>query len=226
MAIQITQDPINNFMDNLPRYVLDLRRIEQQNEQFNKELDFRMEVDKRKAIAFDEKMKQNQYQSDLIKSMIDAQYKNNQVKRDVEAWQKSNSKIRDEWENYDESLIGNFRQTVGTGPKNLLEFMEMKSKPEMRVNRFGEKYITKQADVTQEQIDNYKQIIDRATVYVEPEKVEIPEGLIMNENLLNWANQAEKDRVGNMNYVNDWLRVQGVITSGITDPLNLVGTER
>lgn len=88
MAIQITQDPINNFMDNLPRYVLDLRRIEQQNEQFNKELDFRMQVDKRKADAYDERLKQNQYQSDIIKSMIDAQTKNNQVKRDVEAWQK------------------------------------------------------------------------------------------------------------------------------------------
>ena len=26
MAIQITQDPINNFFDNLPRYALDLKR--------------------------------------------------------------------------------------------------------------------------------------------------------------------------------------------------------
>lgn len=225
MAIQITQDPINNFMDNLPRYVLDLRRIEQQDEQFNKELNFRMQVDKRNADAYEERLKQNQYQSDIIKSMIDAQSKNNQVKRDVEDWQRSNSKLRDDWENYDQSFFGNVQQSLGLGPTSLLDFMETKTK-DKTMTRDNTTIVTEPASITQQQINDYKEIIDRATKYVEPVEVEIPENLIMNENLLNWANQAEKDRVGNMNYVNNWLRGQGIPTLGITDPLGLVGTER
>ena len=38
MAIQITQDPINQFMDNLPSYALDLRRQDQQAKQFEADL--------------------------------------------------------------------------------------------------------------------------------------------------------------------------------------------
>ena len=41
MSIQITNDPINQFLDNLPRYALEMRRQDAQREQFDRQQRFR-----------------------------------------------------------------------------------------------------------------------------------------------------------------------------------------
>jgi hypothetical protein len=44
MSIQITNDPINQFLDNLPRYALEMRRQDAQREQFDRQQRFREEA--------------------------------------------------------------------------------------------------------------------------------------------------------------------------------------
>ena len=88
MAIQITQDPINNFMDNLPRYALDLRRMEIQKDQFNQQMDLRKQAAERDQTIFEQQQARNQYVSDLLESMQEAQFANNKVQRDIDSWGK------------------------------------------------------------------------------------------------------------------------------------------
>ena len=46
MSIQITNDPLNSFLDNLPNYVLELRRQDAQRDQFNRQQVLREEAAK------------------------------------------------------------------------------------------------------------------------------------------------------------------------------------
>ena len=52
MSIQITNDPINQFLDNLPRYALEMRRQDSQREQFNRQMLLREEAEKRAQMAY------------------------------------------------------------------------------------------------------------------------------------------------------------------------------
>ena len=223
MAIQITQDPINNFMDNLPRYALDLRRMEIQKDQFNQQMDLRKQAAERDQTIFEQQQARNQYVSDLIESMQEAQFANNKVKRDIDSWAKENAELRDEFENYDKSFIGNIQQTLGVGPKNLLEFMETKTK-DRTVTRDGITTVIEPASVTQDQIDEYKDLINRRIKYIEPKEIPIPEGVILDESLLNYMNMAEKQRLSTMSFIGKFLSEAGF--NYRTDPLQTVGTLR
>lgn len=223
MAIQITQDPINNFMDNLPRYALDLRRMEIQKDQFNQQMDLRRQAAERDQTIFEQQQARNQYVSDLLESMQEAQFANNKVQRDIDSWGKENAELRDEFINYDKSIIGTIQQTLGVGPKNLLELMEQKTK-DRTITRDGITTVIEPASVTQAQIDEYKDLVNRRAKYIEPKEIPVPEGVILDESLLDYMNMAEKQRLSTMSFIGKFLSEAGF--NYRTDPLQTVGTLR
>ena len=67
MAIQITNDPINQFLDNLPKYALDLRRQDLQARQFDREMDLREQADAMQQTLFDLTREKKQFASNVFK---------------------------------------------------------------------------------------------------------------------------------------------------------------
>ena len=66
MAIQITNDPINHFLDNLPKYALDLRRQDLQARQFDRQMDLREQADARQQTLFDLTREKQQFASNVF----------------------------------------------------------------------------------------------------------------------------------------------------------------
>ena len=64
MSIQITNDPINQFLDNLPRYALELRRQDQQRAQFNRQMKLREQAARNQQTLFDLTRNRQKFESD------------------------------------------------------------------------------------------------------------------------------------------------------------------
>ena len=82
MSIQITNDPINQFLDNLPRYALEMRRQDSQREQFNRQMLLREEAEKRakdratrERTLFDLLTVEQEYRDKVFRERVDLQQK-------------------------------------------------------------------------------------------------------------------------------------------------------
>ena len=101
MAIQITNDPINQFLDNLPRYALELRRQDQQRDQFNRQMELREQAAKNQQTLFDLTRNQQKFQSEILKSHYNAQADLRNAKREREKYTTKNQNLI---EQHDRSL--------------------------------------------------------------------------------------------------------------------------
>ena len=95
MAIQITNDPINQFLDNLPRYALELRRQDQQRDQFNRQMELREQAAKNQQTLFDLTRNQQKFQSDIFQAHYNAQADLRNAKRKRENYVKENQDLID-----------------------------------------------------------------------------------------------------------------------------------
>ena len=73
MSIQITNDPINQFLDNLPRYALELRRQDKQRNQFDRQMALREKAAKNQQTLFDLTRDRQKFESDLFKNQYEFQ---------------------------------------------------------------------------------------------------------------------------------------------------------
>ena len=60
--------------------------------------------------------------------------------------------------------------------------------------------------------------------FIEPKEIPIPEGVILDESLLDYMNMAEKQRLSTMSFINSFLSQAGF--NYRADPLQTVGTLR
>ena len=73
MAIQITNDPLNSFLDNLPRYALEMRRMDNQRAQFNRQMVIKEKAAANQQTLFDMAKNQRQFESDVYNEKLRAQ---------------------------------------------------------------------------------------------------------------------------------------------------------
>ena len=135
MAIQITQDPINQFMDNLPQYALDLRRQDEQKRQFNENLALRKAAEAREQEVYNINKTRAEMRSDIYESRYEAQRINRENKANLNEFIKDNAELYDDWSDYQKNtqaltdsgipgsnIIAGFRQ------KSFEDFLTMKDR--------------------------------------------------------------------------------------------------
>ena len=92
MSIQITNDPINQFLDNLPRYALELRRQDQQRDQFNKQMVLREKAAKNQQTLFDLTRDKQKYQSEVFRNQLET---TSDYRNAVKGYEKHQSEYQD-----------------------------------------------------------------------------------------------------------------------------------
>lgn len=127
MSIQITNDPINQFLDNLPRYALELRRQDQQRDQFNRQMVLRENAAKNQQTLFDLTRNKQKFESDILKENYNAQADLRNAQRERQKFVTKNQDILDKYdnpisrstgENFESYVkrqrkIANFNKTIG-----------------------------------------------------------------------------------------------------------------
>jgi len=91
MAIQITNDPLNSFLDNLPRYALEMRRMDNQRSQFNRQMVLKEKAAANQQTLFDMAKNQRQFESDVYNEKLRAQQDYRLGVKKYEAFNKDNA---------------------------------------------------------------------------------------------------------------------------------------
>lgn len=183
MSIQITNDPINQFLDNLPRYALELRRQDRQRDQFNRQMVLREQAAKNQQTLFDLTRNQQKFQSDIFRSHYNAQADLRNAKKAREEYVKKNQNLLSEHKN---SL---YSRAKG---ESFDDFLQRRKKYEefnlgiaKRLNiPFRDKNISRVNTVNQA-IEGKKNLPDISKI--RPEEVPVPAGLEFNQSLYNFA---------------------------------------
>jgi hypothetical protein len=103
MAIQITNDPINQFLDNLPRYALELRRQDRQRDQFERQMVLREKAAKNQQTLFDLTRDRQKFESELFKNQYEFQKQYRDTKKE---WADYRKKYSREFSSYNEAAKG------------------------------------------------------------------------------------------------------------------------
>ena len=121
MSIQITNDPLNSFLDNLPNYVLELRRQDAQRDQFNRQQVLREEAAKQQKTLFDLTRDRQKYASDVYKEKINVTTDYRNAKREWQDYNQKNENLLEMWEDRKKAFLG-----IGA-PKSFEDFLEKRS---------------------------------------------------------------------------------------------------
>ena len=172
MSIQITNDPINQFLDNLPRYALELRRQDQQRDQFNKQMVLREKAAKNQQTLFDLTRDKQKYQSEVFRNQLET---TSDYRNAVKGYEKHQSQYQDLIEKYKK------RQTVfplGLGkPLSYDDFLERGSKGPL--NPITARY--------KKALLDYKSQKDLSKI--RPKEILPPVGVEIDKSLMDFANQ-------------------------------------
>jgi hypothetical protein len=178
MAIQITNDPINQFLDNLPRYALELRRQDAQKAQFDRQMDLREQADSRQQTLFDLTREKQKFAGDVFRE----QYKYQQDFRDAKnQWSEYGKKYEQEYESYKQAAKaqGKF---LGLG-----SFIAPKDY-ETHLNRLIGLHGGDKKTALQKALRDYKALPDLSKV--RPKEIPLPQNLEFDQSLFGFATQA------------------------------------
>tara|TARA_R100000734_G_C3311632_1_gene102546 strand:- start:157 stop:807 length:651 start_codon:yes stop_codon:yes gene_type:complete len=175
MAIQITNDPLNQFLDNLPRYALELRRQDAQRDQFNRQQSLREQAARNQQTLFDLTRDRQKYQSEVFRNMLDTQVDYRNAKSKWDNYVKNNQSLLDQFEDRQKAFFG-----VGA-PKTFENFLERKSAFNKRLG------ITENVVKTDKALAELKSLPDLSAI--KPKELLPPKNVELNPSLYSFATQ-------------------------------------
>lgn len=197
MAIQITQDPINQFMDNLPQYALDLRRQDEQKRQFNENLALRKAAETRAQEVYDINKTRQEMLSDIFENRYEAQRINRENKANLAEFKRDNAEIYDDWEEYNQRTKNltnedNFfaNLVAGSRAKSFEDYLSMKDSEQLS------SYVPfiKKDNTFQNLRDEFVDLNEKAIAVERPKAIDFNDypDVILDESLISYAfeNQA------------------------------------
>jgi len=192
MAIQITNDPINQFLDNLPRYALEMRRQDSQAAQFDRQMDLREQAAANQQTLFDLTRNRQKFTSDVFKE----QYKYQQDYRNASnEWNTYKKKYDSELEGYKESkkvpIIGELMTPdylVSLERSKAAEEANLKSAEFWGKDRGAAVRTRTRIDKLSKAINDYKALPDLSTI--RPRELSLPKGLELDRTLYGFATQS------------------------------------
>tara|TARA_R100001591_G_scaffold10719_1_gene17221 strand:+ start:633 stop:1367 length:735 start_codon:yes stop_codon:yes gene_type:complete len=147
MSIQITNDPINQFLDNLPRYALEMRRQDAQREQFDRQQRFREEafkasearagraetradlrearaarLEERQKTLFDLVQTKEQYLSDVFKERINTASRMRSAEKVARDFEKN---YQTEIKNYKNRFFGRIPAKLGITSGSFEDYIKL-----------------------------------------------------------------------------------------------------
>jgi hypothetical protein len=181
MSIQITNDPINQFLDNLPRYALELRRQDQQRNQFNRQMVLKEKAAKNQQTLFDLTRNKQKFQSDILKEHYNAQADLRNAKREREKFVAKNQDILDKYNNPISKMTGESFEDYVKSQKKYHEF-----------NRGIGKFFGLPTDKNQAKINNLDRILaEKAKLKdvskIRPKEIPVPAGVEFDQSLYGFA---------------------------------------
>ena len=196
MAIQITQDPINQFMDNLPQYALDLRRQDEQKRQFNENLALRKAAEARTQEIYKINQTRQEMLSDIFENRFEAQRINRENKSNLAEFKKDNAEIYDDWEEYNQktknlteldSFIPNL--ISGSRAKSFEDYLSMKDSEQLS------SYVPfiKKDNTFQDLRDEFVDLNEKAIAVERPKAIDFNDypDVILTESLMSYALENE-----------------------------------
>ena len=175
MAIQITNDPINQFLDNLPRYALELRRQDRQRDQFNRQMKLREQAAKNQQTLFDLTRDRQKFESELFKNQYEFQKQYRDTKKE---WADYRKKYSREYSSYNEAAKGS-GGFLGLGsliaPRSYEQHIERMS----RVTRGADRQRAQQA------LKEYREL--PALDSIRPKELPIPKNIEFDKSLFGMA---------------------------------------
>jgi len=177
MAIQITNDPINQFLDNLPRYALELRRQDAQAAQFDRQMDLREQAAGNQQTLFDLTRNKQKFQSDIIKEQMGYHQDFRNAKN---KWSDYRKDYESEYESYKQAAKaeGKF---LGFGSLIAPKDYEHHLSRLIKMSSGGQKVELEKA------MKEYKSLPDLSKI--RPKEIPIPENLEFDQSLFGFATQ-------------------------------------
>lgn len=177
MAIQITNDPINQFLDNLPRYALELRRQDAQAAQFDRQMDLREQAAENQQTLFDLTRNKQKFQSDIIKEQMGYHQDFRNAKN---KWSDYRKDYESEYESYKQAAKaeGKF---LGFGSLIAPKDYEHHLSRLIKMSSGGQKVELEKA------MKEYKSLPDLSKI--RPKEIPIPENLEFDQSLFGFATQ-------------------------------------
>tara|TARA_R100001530_G_scaffold84689_2_gene58993 strand:+ start:159 stop:818 length:660 start_codon:yes stop_codon:yes gene_type:complete len=177
MAIQITNDPINQFLDNLPRYALELKRQDAQAAQFDRQMDLREQAAENQQTLFDLTRNKQKFQSDIIKEQIGYHQDFRNAKN---KWSDYRKDYEPEYESYKQAAKaeGKF---LGFGSLIAPKDYEHHLSRLIKMSSGGQKVELEKA------MKEYKSLPDLSKI--RPKEIPIPENLEFDQSLFGFATQ-------------------------------------
>ena len=177
MAIQITNDPINQFLDNLPRYALELRRQDAQASQFDRQMDLREQAAGNQQTLFDLTRNKQKFQSDIIKEQMGYHQDFRNAKN---KWSDYRKDYESEYESYKQAAKaeGKF---LGFGSLIAPKDYEHHLSRLIKMSSGGQKVELEKA------MKEYKSLPDLSKI--RPKEIPIPENLEFDQSLFGFATQ-------------------------------------
>jgi len=186
MAIQITNDPLNSFLDNLPRYALEMRRMDNQRSQFNRQMVLKEKAAANQQTLFDMAKNQRQFESDVYNEKLRAQQDYRLGVKKYEAFNKDNADDLESWKRRrNVPVLGGLEQDTYVGDvKNKLKWEER--------NLSIGKFFGLPTEKSQSRVNDLKSKIDRHSDLpdmskIKPKPITPPKGLVMNKSLYDFA---------------------------------------
>ena len=187
MAIQITNDPINQFLDNLPKYALELRRQDAQARQFDRQMDLKEKADERQQTLFDLTRNRQKFVSDVTREQWNYQTKFRNAKRDWNEWKLKNERQLDSWKTRRKYLPD------GIAGRTYEDNLEIRRNNAKGILWAAEKIGADTSNLRSRLADIDKQIADYKSLpnfsKITPKEVSIPENLEFDQSLLGFATQ-------------------------------------
>ena len=188
MSIQITNDPINQFLDNLPRYALELRRQDQQRDQFNRQMELREQAAKNQQTLFDLTRNKQKFQSDVLKEQYNYQQDVRNATKEWESWTKDNQQKIDNWNaRRNIPVLGRF--SAGKY-EDAMKRRENEIKGLISAAKLAggnTSFLESKLNETKKEIERYKNLPNLSNF--KPKEIPIPEGLEFDKSLFGFATQ-------------------------------------
>ena len=196
MAIQITQDPINQFMDNLPQYALDLRRQDEQKRQFNENLALRKAAEAREQEVYDINKTRAEMRSDIFENRFEAQRINRENKANLNEFIKDNAELYDEWSDYQNTTQtltdSNFPGSnilAGFRAKSFADYLSLKDSEQLS------SYVpfVKEDNTFKDLRSEYENLSEKAIAVERPKAIDFNDypDVILDESLMSYALENE-----------------------------------
>jgi len=181
MSIQITNDPINQFLDNLPRYALELRRQDQQRDQFNRQMVLKEKAAANQQTLFDLTRNKQKFESDILKENYNAQADLRNAQRERQKFVTKNQDILDKYDN-----------PISRGTGENFESYVKRQKFYANVNKAFGNALGLPTQKNQENINNFDRILaEKAKLKdiskIRPKEIPVPAGVEFDQSLYGFA---------------------------------------